>query len=61
MQSNPLERWLNLFSESFIEKIIPEIQEKDVVNLLKFTKEKNRNKIRKIANQMYHKIGYANK
>lgn len=61
MLSNPLERWLTLFSDSFIDNIISEIQEKDIINLLKFTKEKNRIKIRKIANQMYHKIGYANK
>ncbi len=60
-QSNPLERWINLFSESLLDKIIPEIQEKDVINLLRFTKEKNRNIIRKIASQMYEKIGYTNK
>lgn len=60
-QSNPLERWINLFSEKLIDKIIPEIQEKDVINLLRFTKEKNRAVVSKIASQMYQKIGYTNK
>lgn len=60
MQPNPLGQWLNIFSDGLIEKIIPEMQEKDVVNLLKFTREKNRIKIERIASQMYHKIGYAN-
>ena len=61
MQYSPLERWLTLFSSKFIDNILPEIQEKDVINLLKFTKEKNRDKIRRISNQMYKKIGYSNK
>ncbi len=61
MQYSQLERWLNLFSNKFIDTILPEIQERDVVNLLKFTKESNRDKIRRIAAQMYRKIGYANK
>jgi hypothetical protein len=61
MQSKPLERWLNLFSVSFIEKILTEIQEKDVINLLQFTKEKKHDVVKRIAFKMYQKIGYASK
>jgi len=61
MGYSQLDRWLNLFSKSFIDNILPEIQERDVVNLLKFTKDNNRDKIRRISAQMYKKIGYANK
>lgn len=61
MQYRQLDRWLNLFSKSFIDKIRTEIQERDVINLLKFTYEGNKEKIRSIAAQMYKKIGYSNK
>lgn len=60
-QYEPLKRWINLFSVEFIEDIIPEIQDKDVTNLLNFTKARKEDKIRNLANRMYTKIGYANK
>ena len=57
-QDNPLKRWVKLFSEDMVDKILPEIQTRDVINLLKFTKAKELEKIRKVANRMYTKIGY---
>ena len=56
-----VDRWLNLFSGKLIDKILPELNKKDVVNLLKFTKDKKRDKIRRISIRMYEKIGYAHK
>lgn len=61
MDSTTLERWLGLFPESLIDVALLEIQEKDLINLLKFTKENDRHKIMRLANQMYRKIGYTNK
>lgn len=61
MNSKTLERWLGLFSESLIDVALLEIQEKDLINLLKYTKENDRLKIMRLANQMYRKIGYSNK
>jgi hypothetical protein len=58
---NPSKRWLNLFSPEFIDKLLPEITEKDVVNLLKFTKDKKLDKLNRISNEMYIKLGYTNK
>ena len=60
-QSKPLARCLSMFSEGLIENIIPEIQERDVINLLKYTKDSKRDKIIWIANQMVTKLGYVNK
>jgi hypothetical protein len=58
---NPSSRWLNLFSAEFIEKLLPEIVERDVINLLKFTRDKKQDKLNRIAHEMYSKLGYANK
>jgi hypothetical protein len=56
-----LDRWLGLFPESIIDVALLEIQEKDLINLLKFTRENDKNKIMRLADQMYRKIGYTNK
>lgn len=57
----PLHRWTRLFPSNLIESIIPEIREKDVLNLLSFTRSGNLQKISILANKMYSKIGYENK
>jgi hypothetical protein len=59
--SNPSSRWLDLFSSSFIDNILPELKERDVINLLKFTRDNKQDKLNRIANEMYSKIGYSNK
>ena len=61
MNDNTIERWLELFPENLIDIALLEIQEKDLINLLKFTKEKDRVKLMRLASQMYRKIGYKNK
>lgn len=61
MDYQPLDRWLNLFPESLIDKALLEVQEKDLINLLKYTKENDRNRLMRLAGQMYRKIGYSNK
>lgn len=61
MDYSTLERWLGLFPESLIDVALLEIQEKDLINLLKYTKDNDRIKLMRLANQMYRKIGYANK
>jgi hypothetical protein len=57
----PLDRWLDLFPDNVIDSALLEIQDKDMINLLKFTKENSRNKLMRLASQMYKKIGYSNK
>lgn len=57
----PLKRWYELFPPNFIDSILPEITEKDVVNLMKFTKDHKTDKIEKIVEQMINKIGYSAK
>lgn len=57
----PLNNWLEFFTPELIEKILPEIQEKDVINLLKFTRDRNSDKIYRIVNQMIKKLGYTTK
>ena len=61
MNDSTLERWLELFPEKLIDIVLLEIQEKDLINLMKFTKEKDRAKLMRLASQMYRKIGYTNK
>jgi hypothetical protein len=55
----PSNRWIDLFTKEFIESILPEITPKDVINLLKFTRDKKQDKLNKIANEMYSKLGYS--
>lgn len=57
----PLDRWLNLFPESLLDKAILEVQDKDLINLLKYTKDNDRERLIRLASHMYRKIGYANK
>ena len=57
----PVIKWLKLFSEKDVENILSEIKEKDVRNLLNFTKAKQTDKIKKLALEMYSKLGYSNK
>lgn len=57
----PLDRWLSLFPESLIDKALLEVQEKDLINLLNYTKKNDRDRLMRLAGQMYRKIGYSNK
>jgi hypothetical protein len=59
--NNPSIRWMNLFSPEFIVKILPEIKDKNVINLLKFTKDRKLDKLNRISSEMYTKLGYSNK
>lgn len=61
MDYRPLDRWLSLFPESLIDKALLEVQDKDLINLLKYTKTNDRERLIRLAGQMYKKIGYANK
>lgn len=61
MDYRPLDRWLDLFPADLIDTALLEIQDKDLINLLKFTKENSRDKLMRLAGQMYRKIGYSNK
>jgi len=61
MDYRPLDRWLDLFPGNLIDTALLEIQDKDLINLLKFTKENSRYKLMRLAGQMYRKIGYSNK
>ncbi|MCF2875933.1 MULTISPECIES: hypothetical protein [unclassified Tenacibaculum] len=54
-----LKRWYDLFQPDFIDRILPEITEKDIVNLMKFTRDNKSEKIKKIVGQMINKIGYS--
>jgi len=57
----PSSIWLQLFSANFIDNILPELKERDVINLMKFTKDRRQDKLNRIAGEMYTKIGYSNK
>lgn len=61
MQYYTSQRWINLFSSDFIDDLLPEIKHRDIINLLKFTKDKRQDKLNKISTEMYGKLGYANK
>lgn len=61
MDYRPLDRWLSLFPESLIDKALLEVQEKDLINLLNYTKKNDRDRLMRLAGQMYRKIGYSNK
>lgn len=60
MLDNPSTRWMNLFSSDYIDKILLDVDKRDVINLLKFTKDKKQDKLNRIASEMYKKLGYAN-
>ncbi len=57
----PSQRWISLFSVDFIDTLLPEIKQRDITNLLKFTRDKKQDKLNRIAVDMYGKLGYANK
>jgi hypothetical protein len=57
----PSSKWLQLFSADVIDSILPEIKERDIINLLKFTKEKKQDRLNRLAGEMYTRIGYSNK
>jgi len=61
MDYRPLDRWLSLFPESLVDKALLEVQEKDLINLLNYTKKNDRDRLMRLAGQMYRKIGYSNK
>ena len=61
MDYRPLDSWLKLFSETLIHTALLEIQDRDLIHLLKYTKENDRNRLMRLASQMYRKIGYTNK
>lgn len=58
-QYRPSEQWMDIFTTKFIDNILPDIVERDVVNLLKFTKDGKQDKLHKIALEMYTKLGYS--
>ncbi|WP_298248395.1 hypothetical protein [uncultured Christiangramia sp.] len=60
-QSSPLKRWIDLFDSVDIDSLTQEIQNRDIVNLLNATKQKNTIRVGSIAKKMYSKIGYQNK
>ncbi|RZK01736.1 MAG: hypothetical protein EOO43_23950 [Flavobacterium sp.] len=60
MLHNPSNRWMGLFNSDLIDKLLIDITKRDVVNLLKFTKDKKQEKLNRIASEMYKKLGYAN-
>ena len=60
-QFTPTKRWIPLFTDSFLTKLIPDLKEKDVINLVRFTIEKKTERINILAGQMYTRLGYANK
>lgn len=61
INDEPSSNWLKLFNKEFIEKILPEIKERDVINLLKFTMDSRQDKLNRMAKDMYTKLGYSNK
>lgn len=61
-QSYPSGRWLELFSVQFMDNIEGQIKNnRDIINLLKFTKQKDKTKLNRLAGEMYNKLGYTNK
>lgn len=58
---NPSSRFIHLFSPALIEKILPEIKDKNIINLLKFTKDRKQDKLNRISNELYSSLGYSNK
>lgn len=57
----PSQKWLTLFDSNHIDAFLQEVKHRDIINLLKFTKEKRQEKLNRIASDMYGKLGYANK
>ncbi|WP_338877270.1 hypothetical protein WBJ53_32815 (plasmid) [Spirosoma sp. SC4-14] len=55
----PTNRWLKLFNETFYDRILPEIKQKEIINLLKYSKEGKIEKIHNLAKSMYSQLGYA--
>jgi hypothetical protein len=59
--NSPSNKWMSLFNSDYLDNILQEITDKDVINLLKFTKDNKLDKLNRIAGEMYSKIGYSNK
>jgi len=57
---NPSTRWVNCFSTERLDRILLEVTDRDIIRLLKATKEKRVDRVSKIANEMYSKLGYTN-
>jgi hypothetical protein len=57
--NNPSSRWMELFKKEMIDEILPQITNRDSVNILKFTRDNKQEKINKIALEMYSKLGYS--
>jgi len=60
MQYGPSERWFNLFQKDLLERISLQITNRDVINLIKFTIDGRKDKLKSIASSMYEKLGYGN-
>jgi hypothetical protein len=61
MQYSSCERWLTLFSKEFLERISLQVKHKDVINLIRFTQDRRRDKVNSLAASMYEKLGYSNR
>lgn len=55
----PSLKWMHLIKEELIEQLLPIIKDRDIVNLLRFTRDKKQDKLNRIAKEMYTKLGYA--
>lgn len=54
-QRSPLNRWINLFDSVDIDLLTQEIQNRDIVNLLNATKQKNTIRVGSIAKKCIQK------
>ena len=58
MTQAPLCRWIKYFHSIDLDKILPEITHAKILSLLNATKEQKKEKIKKIASEIYSSIGY---
>jgi hypothetical protein len=52
----PLEKWMELFNEPFLDNLMLDAKDRDVFNIIKYTKEKNHARVHRIASDLFNKI-----
>lgn len=59
--NGPVVRWQRLFTIEVINKLLEDVTDKDILSLLKYTRDGKMDKLNRVAKDLYSKIGYSDK
>ncbi|MCA6435996.1 MAG: hypothetical protein IM600_17105 [Bacteroidetes bacterium] len=52
----PLSRWMELFPDELLDELISESKEKDITNILKYTRDKDFPRLQRLASNIYNRL-----